>query len=159
VSRLVQGSAPSLNREIGDAGELEIETNLGAVRAEVFTPRGEWQNVVASRGSIAWGRLEQLGIYRVFVSDRDSRPRGLAVNVSASATALHRAETPEVDEVLGAGQYELVRAGASLTRKISDSRVGREIFPWMIVFLVLVLAGEYVLSNRFYGMRKPVSSS
>ena len=37
-----------------------------------------------------------------------------------------------------------------IDRSVSAGRVGQELFPYLIVLLVLVLAGEQVLANRFY---------
>ncbi len=37
-----------------------------------------------------------------------------------------------------------------IDRSVSAGRVGQELFPYLILLLVLVLAGEQVLANRFY---------
>ena len=46
--------------------------------------------------------------------------------------------------------FRLAHNREEIDRSVSAGRVGQELFPYLILLLVLVLAGEQVLSNRFY---------
>ena len=47
-------------------------------------------------------------------------------------------------------QPQLRYPADQIDRNVTMGRVGREIFPAVILLLVVVLAAEYVVANKFY---------
>ena len=75
---------------------------------------------------------------------------GVSVNVARDATDLTRLAQRKLDDLLGKGLYRYFDNSDRLTREVSDARVGQEGYPWVILSMVLILAAEHLLSNRFY---------
>jgi len=76
--------------------------------------------------------------------------RGFSVNTAADLTRIERLEQSELDELLGEDRYRVARSRQQIERDQGIGRVGRELFPLLIVLVAMVLAAEHVLSNRFY---------
>ena len=76
--------------------------------------------------------------------------RGFSVNLAAEQAQLDRISEQQLKEVFGPLPYRLARSRDQIDRDISVGRVGREVFPWLIALLAVVLACEHVLANRFY---------
>jgi len=52
--------------------------------------------------------------------------------------------------VLGSHPYQVARTSDQLEIKVSQGRVGRDLFPILIVLVATALGIEHVLANRFY---------
>ena len=52
--------------------------------------------------------------------------------------------------MFGPVKFHLARTRQQIDRDISTGRVGRELFPPLIVFVALVLGLELFVANRFY---------
>jgi hypothetical protein len=63
---------------------------------------------------------------------------------------LERASAADLQAVFGDTEFRLAHNRDEIDRSVSAGRVGQELFPYLIVLLVLILACEQVLSNRFY---------
>jgi len=76
---------------------------------------------------------------------------GFSINFPSSVSHLARAGEEDLQAALGEDVvFRLARDREEIDRSVSAGRVGQELFPYLIVLLVLVLAGEGVLANRFY---------
>ena len=61
-------------------------------------------------------------------------------------------ETPE-DEltgVFGSSDYRVARTRDEIERDVNRGRVGRELFPALILLVAVVLGLEHMVANRFY---------
>jgi hypothetical protein len=92
-----------------------------------------------------------VGNYRVrtggLVSGVD---RGFSVNLAPEQTQLDRISDEELSEALGTTEYRLARTAGEIERDINTARVGRELFPALILLVVAALALEHAVANRFY---------
>jgi hypothetical protein len=52
--------------------------------------------------------------------------------------------------VFGPFKPQVARSNDQIVRNVHDSRIGREIYPWLILVFAGLLAVEYVVSNWFY---------
>ena len=94
---------------------------------------------------------ESLGNYRVRAGGREGRlDRGFSVNFSADVSRLDRAVPAELVEALGAQRTRVARTREEIEVRVGLGRLGRELFPALILAMALVLAGEQWLANRFY---------
>lgn len=99
---------------------------------------------------------DQLGNYRIIGRDNQSNfERGFSVNAPPEESRLKRLEPAELDETLGAGNYNVSRTVAELQRKVGSGRVGREAVPALLLLLVAIFMGEHLLANRFYESETP----
>jgi len=105
----------------------------------------------AEKGELSISAVEQVGNYQVHSVGEPALPdRGFSVNLSAQATQLARLTDQELIDMFGPFKPKVSRSNDQIVRDVHDSRVGREIYPWLILVLAGVLAIEYVVSNRFY---------
>ena len=101
---------------------------------------------------------DQPGNYRVQAGGRESGvDRGFSVNLAAQQTELTRLGDDELAELFGSVTYRIARNRNEIERDVSMARVGRELFPMLILIVALLLAAEHLLANRFYSEPKPES--
>jgi hypothetical protein len=95
--------------------------------------------------------VEQVGNYQVHCVGEPIEPdRGFSVNLPAQVTQLARLTDQELNDIFGPFKPQVARSNDQIVRNVNDSRVGREIYPWLIIVFAGVLAVEYVASNWFY---------
>jgi hypothetical protein len=90
------------------------------------------------------------GNYKLFGADE--RPAAwFSVNAPAGESQLARVPPEQIEALLGAGAVLPVGRSMSL-RDALQGHWGQpvELFPWLMVFLLLVLAVENLLANKFY---------
>ena len=76
--------------------------------------------------------------------------RGFSVNLEPRATELARTDAADLEAVFGPHDYQVARRREEITFQIDRGRSGRELYPYLILMMVIVLALEHVVSNRFY---------
>ena len=95
--------------------------------------------------------LEQVGNYQVRgVGDSNEPERGFSINLSSQVTQLARLTDQELSEIFGPFKPQVARSSEKIIRNVHESRIGREIYPWLILAFAGLLAVEYVVSNWFY---------
>jgi hypothetical protein len=105
----------------------------------------------AEKGQLSISGVEQIGNYQVLCVGEPKEPdRGFSVNLSAQATQLARLTDQELSDIFGPFKPRVARSNDQIVRNVHDSRVGREIYPWLILVFAGLLAVEYVVSNWFY---------
>jgi hypothetical protein len=107
--------------------------------------------VTPEKGELTVSSVEQVGNYKVHgVGEPFAPDRGFSVNLSSQATQLTRLTDQELSEIFGPFQPRVARSNEQIVRDVHDSRVGIEIYPWLILVFAGLLAIEYVVSNWFY---------
>ena len=76
--------------------------------------------------------------------------RGFSSNLPLAATDLTRIGAGDLDEILGPGRYQLATDKSEITRQQGTTRRGQELYPFIVVMMLLILGLEYLMSNRFY---------
>jgi hypothetical protein len=147
---LVQSGTIQLNYLAGMPASLPAEGSADRQRYQLFTPRGDWQEMTSDGGRITVAFTDVPGPYRVKSNTPGGLPRGFSVNVPESASRLARATTDRLDEVLGGGRYHFAANRDEIHRGIGEAREGREFYPYLLLLVVLVLGLEHLLANRFY---------
>ena len=139
-----------LNYTAGETAVLRNDPNEAPPRYQLFTPAEEPQEVQATEGRLTITFTERPGAYRLKGNLGGPVVRGFAVNLPARASELARLPRPELDQLLGEGRYQLARNEKEIVREVGETRVGREFYPYLLALLVVILALEHLLSNRFY---------
>ncbi len=118
---------------------------------QLARPRGPLQIVRAVEEKLRIPWTDAPGQYRL-KGIRDTKVlRGFSVNLAAGESDLSRITTTRLDMLLGEDRYQLARDLDQLERQQGTQRSGREFYPYLVIVLVVLLAVEQVLANRFYG--------
>ena len=91
-----------------------------------------------------------MGNYRLQAGGSGGVDLGFSVNYAPDQTRLDRLTDQELAGVFGPVKFQLAHTREQIDRDISMGRVGRELFPPLILIVALVLALEMLVANRFY---------
>ncbi len=119
----------------------------------VIDPDGQSQRRAAEPGQprLMISPGEKIGNYRVRAGGGETRlDAGFSVNLPAEATRLERLPETDLASLFDDLPYRIAHNREELDRDVSLGRVGRELFPWLMVAIVGLLAAEQWVANRFY---------
>jgi hypothetical protein len=149
---LVGSTDQRLNYYAGETATIQLD----ATRYQSYlvrSPNGETFPVAVEpdEKQIAVTTTDAPGNYRVQAGGRTTGvDHGFSVNLSMRQTELTRITSEELDALFGEIPYKLARNRTQIERTVSMVRVGRELFPILILLVALILAAEHTLANRFY---------
>ena len=150
---LVGSGATRVNYLAGDTAVLPIRDRSAPPMVVVTTPRNESlrQSVDEKKGTIVFSSTEVPGNYRVQAGGKsDGLNLGFSVNYPAEVSRLQRIAPDKLKEVFGDTPFQVARTQEEINRNVSTGRVGRELYPLLILLVALLLGGEQILANRFY---------
>jgi len=75
---------------------------------------------------------------------------GFSLNPPVSETEFVALEAADLDRLFGEKAYALADDVSKFDQVLVDIRIGRELFPWIMMLIMVVVAVEGVLANRFY---------
>jgi hypothetical protein len=93
---------------------------------------------------------DRVGNYRLRAGGDHGVDLGFSVNYAPEQIRLDRLTDAELSALFSPVKFQLARTREQIDRDISTGRVGRELFPPLILMVALVLALEMLVSNRFY---------
>ena len=142
-----------LNYLVGQTAALHLHEGADSAGYVLRMPGGQ-----AVRQSLLPGRDEVLitttgtpGNYRLQSGGtRGGLDRGFSANPPQDVSALARADFAEIAGTIGKDRVQLARTKEEIDIRVGLGRVGRELFPWLITMLAVILGGEHLLANRFY---------
>lgn len=95
--------------------------------------------------------VAQAGNYRVEASQEDQTfSAGFSANVAERESLLGPVSTEQIVAYLGESMTAVARSPAELERLEGTSRVGRELFAWIMLLFIVAVSAEGILANRFY---------
>ena len=153
VSHLVQSDAESLNVQVGQMSTLQNDLRQFPDNYQVFSPIEDKPptNLNSVNNQIRYRFNDSPGQYRFRgVFDDQVLLRGFSSNLPLAATDLTRIGADVLDEILGPGRYQLATDKSEITRQQGTTRRGQELYPFIVVMMLLILGLEYLMSNRFY---------
>lgn len=139
-----------LNLSAGQTAVLPQQPASDPPRYQLFTPRGEVEDLQPHDGAWTVRYTEQPGHYRLKGFRDGPLNRGFAVNLPTEREDLVRLTRAELDQRLGADRYRFAATRDEIDRDVGEARRGREFFPLLMVGLAIVLGLEQLLANRFY---------
>ncbi len=81
---------------------------------------------------------------------------GFSVNPPVSETQFVPLETSDLNRLFpGKDRYTLADDPETLNRAVTVGRVGRELFPWIMLAVMMVVTVESLLANKFYRESAP----
>ncbi len=150
MSYLVGSGEQQLNYFAG-TNSVSLRVNDAAPRRYLLArPDGVKTTVTSEKGELSISAVEQVGNYQLDSVDEPSEHRGFSINLPAQVTQLARLSDQELSEIFGPFKPQVARSNDQIVRNVHDSRVGREIYPWLILVFAGLLAIEYIVSNWFY---------
>ncbi len=94
------------------------------------------------------------GNYQILAGGRaDGFRGGFSANLPVVATDCRRLDGERASEIFGS-ETPLVRTGDEIVREVRLERVGTELSGWLIILVALVMAGDWMVANRFYAPRE-----
>ncbi|HEX8202401.1 MAG TPA: BatA domain-containing protein [Isosphaeraceae bacterium] len=161
----VAGSAGRrLNFEAGEDVFLPIEPGRTALTYAVVAPDGKPTGRLSPTAREATLIIEAPptpGHWSVTASDpgRRAGSLGFSINPRADEARLTPLEPRDLDALFGTDGYKLADDPRSLQAAIATTRIGHEIFPWIMAMILALLTAENLLANRFHreqsGARSP----
>jgi hypothetical protein len=109
------------------------------------------QSLAAGQHDLSISTAEALGNYRVLAGGENERlDRGFSVNLPPEMSRLDRVDSASLVQSLGAERARVARTQDEIEVRVGIGRVGRELFPALILAVALAMAAEQLLANRFY---------
>ena len=149
---LVQSRSNKLNLVVGQSALLQNDARLLPESYRIFTPRGDAAPAKVSvvEDQLRYRFTETPGAYRLKGDRNGPVVRGFSVNLNDAETDMTRMVPADVDKVLGAGRYQLATKKDEIQRQQGTARRGQEFYPLLILLAVVLMAVEYLMSNKFY---------
>lgn len=155
VDYLAGASDVQLNYLAGQTAVLRLSPQEQVTNFVLQMPDGEAvrQTLTPGLQELTVASTEELGNYRVRAGGQQGRlDRGFSVNCPPEMSLLQRADAGHIMAVLGKDRVRIARTRKEIEVRVGLGRVGRELFPALIVAVAIVLGAELLLSNRFYDL-------
>ena len=149
---LVQRDVGSLNVNVGQSVSFSNDPREYPESYQVFSPLAKKPPYkLNSDGKLRYRFTDAPGHYRLKgIFNEEVLLRGFSANLDLSATDLTRIGPDELDSFLGHERYQLARQKNEIVRQQGNTRRGSEFYPLLMLMMMVVLAVEYLMSNRFY---------
>ena len=105
------------------------------------------------RRQITFPGTEQTGPYRLrSLSDKveEKIDCGFTVNLLPSETDLKRMDDSQWESLWGGLEHHRLEERLDIERIRTRQRTGAEIFPVLLMLLMMVFLAEFIVANRFY---------
>lgn len=147
---LTGSSEARLNYLTGETAVLRNDPATQPERYQLFTPLDTPQDILAREGRLTVRFTDNPGAYRLRGQRGGPVIRGFAVNLPPDVGDLTRYPEEKLKDLLGAKRFHLAHNQQEIDRAVGTDRIGSEFYPLLMLLLVVALAGEQVLGNRFY---------
>jgi hypothetical protein len=162
VTYLTGTSGQRLTYEAGDDISLPIDTGR---RFRNFLIRAPEKKIPDQRlaeppsnATLVIVSPPAVGPWTVIASGPEgaSETLGFSVNYPQGEEQLAQLDARDLDGLFGKDKYKLADDSASLQTAVTERRIGREIFPWVMALILALVTAENFLANRFY--REPTGA-
>lgn len=146
-------SAKKLNFRAGETVVLPLPAGFTAGGVVLQTPAGDSQRQPLQPGQadVALAGLDEVGAYRVRAGgDESGLDTAFTLSCDEAVGDLNRLTPAELITGLGGERVRIARDPKELASQINVGRVGQEWYPYLMLALVGIIAGEWWTSNRFY---------
>jgi hypothetical protein len=155
---LVGTTGQRLNYQTGEVARLGLDDRDEGFESYLLkTPTGSRRIVADDRGmELLISSTETPGHYRVGAGGKQGAEHGFSINLPSEATNLKRANREQLSENFGKSDLPVVTTAEQLSRTREDveGRTRWEAYPWLILLVSIVVAGEGLLATFFYRKQK-----
>ena len=154
------GREKRLNYFAGDTAVIPVAEAQRDATFVLTTPTGERlrQPADQKQAALVISGTDTPGNYRAEEGGKQAA-LGFSVALSADASDLMRMRPEDLKNVFGSTPFRLARNREEIDRSVSVARLGRELYPYLVVLLALILAAEQLLANRFYRHETPPAAA
>ena len=152
VSYLVGSSQQQLNYFAGQEAVLQIAPE-SPYRSYLLTAPDNLRIKVSpdlKQHILRIGSTDWPGNYRIRAGGDGGVSRGFSVNLSPRQTQLERIDPQQLTDTFGETPFRMARSRDEIEIGVRRGRVGRELFPMLILAVAIVLGLESLVANRFY---------
>lgn len=140
-----------VNYAIDSVASLDNNVSQFPKVYELFNPLGEVVRVEAADEMISFPFTRQPGQYRL----RGLRPRGpvvrgFSVNIDRSEISLERVQDSTLTEAIGSSNFGVAKDKDEVQTSIGEGRYGRDLAPFLLVIIAMMLMAEQTMASRFY---------
>ena len=152
AEHVVAGDADSLNLQVGEIASFENDLRRWPESYQVFTPAEDQTPATlnAIDGMIRYRFTDLPGTYRLKGQLDGPVLRGFSTSLDPAATDLTRLDPDVLDTFLGAGRYQIVQQQEEIKRQQGTNRRGKELYPLLMLMLLIAMSVENLISNQFY---------
>ncbi len=95
---------------------------------------------------------QRLGQWTVIAKDAESHQTrlGFSLNPPRTESKFESLETKDLDTIFGKDGYALAEDAKALMKYQETIRYGIELFPWLMMLILIIVTLENVLANTFY---------
>jgi hypothetical protein len=152
VGYLAGSTDVRLNYLAGDTAVVPLGNDQTQM-VSLFTPQGDTvrQSINEQQNALTVASTDAVGNYRATAgSEADRVDLGFSVNLPPNVSQLSRLSSDELKNLFDPTPFRLARSKEEIDRSVSATRVGVELYPYLMLLLAVILAAEQVLGNRFY---------
>jgi hypothetical protein len=114
----------------------------------------------AETSELAIADARDVGLYGLAETARPSEPiLGFSVNPATEESDLSRLTETDLDALLGAGRYQVARSIGELDATVNIADLGREVFPIVLLLVIVAFLGEHLVANRFYEVDEDIAAT
>lgn len=159
VQYLASWSDEQLNYLVDQPAILANNSATMPMKYQLFEPNGEQTVVEANEESLSYTYTRYPGVYRL----KGLRPqgpviRGFSVNVSNDQISLDRVSPEMLSQSLGEDNYHVAKERDEIESTQGENRFGRDLAPYVLVFVVMLFMAEQTMASRFYSTASPGTS-
>jgi aerotolerance regulator-like protein len=130
---------------------LSLEEQVSSYVLQLPDGSAVRQSLSPGQRNLSIAATEAIGNYHVRAGGQKERlDRGFSVNTPVEASRLDRIDATEAVKTLGGERARVATNREEIELRVGLGRVGRELFPALILAVALAMAAEQLLSNRFY---------
>jgi hypothetical protein len=151
MAHLTGSGSERFNYATGESAVLEVPPRFASV--VITTPPGDNLTLKpdAKQQRLFFGGTEWPGAYVASAGGTlDRWQRGFSANSPAEESNLTRIDAAQLREAIGISDLEIARSQDEINRDVTRGRVGVKLFPWLMLVLAGIMAGEFVLATFFY---------
>ena len=146
-------SEATFNFHAGEEVFLRADSEPPLTKYLLRKPSGQQLpgTVPAGAATFAIRETDQLGHYDVSSADPQSKfASGFSVNASASESDFRRMTEDDLTQMFGEKRFSMARDIATLQRRVNTGRLGEEVYPLILLLVLIVFCGEHFVANWFY---------
>lgn len=144
-----------LNYYVDETVVLENNISQFPKLYKMYSPPNEETRVESAAESLVYTFTRFPGQYRL-VGVRPQGPvvRGFSVNIDRNEVSLERIEPATLDKAIGKDLYRIAKKRNDVQSSLGEGRYGRDLSPFLLMLVVMLIMAEQTMSSRFYAQSK-----
>jgi hypothetical protein len=149
---LAGSASQKLTFESGEDAILALDPTRQFSGYAVRGPTTKANGETIGPGMLLVGSPGEIGQWTVEAQSKIGPPQkiGFSINPPRSEMQTTLLDKADLDTLFGKGKYQLAEDANALTIAVGQKRFGREIFPWIMALILLLVTLENLLANTFY---------